>query len=142
MLERPNVSSDTMPMQHPMRPFKRPLARVHATGAAAAALLVLCLVPRPIDVQAQSPVPSSETLAQPDLDQLLDRYFARRDEYLLTFRNLVAEETKLLEVFRGSGEVDKRREIVSDLLVYRASGGGKETVTEYRDVRSVDGKAV
>ena len=36
------------------------------------------------------------------------------------FRNLTAEETKVIEVFRATGEVEKRQEVVSDLLVYQS----------------------
>ena len=57
------------------------------------------------------------------------------------FRNLVAEETKTIEVFDASGKVEKRRQIVSDLLAYRSPRDGRAT-TEYRDVRVVDGKVI
>jgi hypothetical protein len=77
---------------------------------------------------------------QTDFEQLLNRYFANADEYEKTFRNLVAEETKTIEIYRDSGEIEKRREIVSDLLVYHSTRHNE--TTEYRDVRSVDGKAI
>jgi hypothetical protein len=62
-------------------------------------------------------------------------------EYEKAFRNLVADETRLIEVFDQSGRIKKRREIVSDLVVYQSSRDAAGTA-EYRDVRSVDGKAV
>ena len=37
---------------------------------------------------------------------------AASEEYMKAFRNLTAEETKIIEVFRASGEIEKRREIV------------------------------
>jgi hypothetical protein len=77
-----------------------------------------------------------------DIDQLLARLHAHGEEYERTFRNLSAEETKIIEVFDASGEVEKRREILSDLLVYSAARQGKEARVEYRDVRMVDGKAI
>lgn len=80
--------------------------------------------------------------APDDVAQLIVRFRAKADEWRLTFRNLVAEETKTIELFRASGSVEKRRQIVSDLVVYHSSRHGKEATTEYRDVRSVDGKAV
>ncbi len=69
---------------------------------------------------------------------------AASEEYMKAFRNLTAEETKIIEVFRASGEIEKRREIVSDLLVYQSQSprDGKTVATEYRDVRQVNGKAV
>ena len=105
--------------------------------------LVLALSLRPLDRRPQAAVPASAAVQNGiDLDEIVTRFFASSDEYEKTFRNLVAEETKTIEVYRASGEVEKRRQIVSDLLVYRSSRDGKEMATEYRDVRSVDGKAV
>ena len=94
--------------------------------------LIVALSQRPVDA----------TLQAVDVEQLLTRFVATTEEYDKTFRNLVAEETKVLETFEASGHVDKRRQIVSDLLVYRSSRGATDATTEFRDVRSVDGKAV
>jgi hypothetical protein len=80
----------------------------------------------------QAPTPA-------EMDQWITRHNATRAEYSKVFLNLVAEETKVLEIFDSSGRLDKRREIISDLLVYQSSG---EQTAELRDVRSVDGKAV
>jgi hypothetical protein len=77
-----------------------------------------------------------------DIDALVTRYIASAEEYQKAFQNLTAEETKTLELYRPSGELDKRREIISDLVVYRASRDGKDLVTEYHDVQAVDGKPV
>jgi hypothetical protein len=77
-----------------------------------------------------------------DVESLVTRYITSAEQYQKTLQNLTAPETKTLELFRPSGELDKRREIVSDLVVYRASRDGKDVVTEYRDVRAVDGKLV
>ena len=84
--------------------------------------------------------PRSAAAQQPDVDRVLARYLAAADEYTRTFRNLVAEETKTNEVYDTSGEVKKRRESVSDLLVYQSPRS--PAVAEYRDVRLVDGKAI
>jgi hypothetical protein len=104
--------------------------------------LVLALSLRPVEVRPQAAVPCGVVQNGTDVDLLVTRFHAAADEYEKTFQNLVAEETKVIEVYRASGEVEKRREIVSDLLVYRTSREGKVATTEYRDVRSVDGKAV
>ena len=58
------------------------------------------------------------------------------------FLNLVAEETKVIETFDSSGRLNKRHEIVSDLLVYQSPRSSGEQRNELRDVRSVDGKPV
>jgi hypothetical protein len=76
-----------------------------------------------------------------DVERLVTRFLATTEEYEKTFQNLVAEETKTIEVFNRAGKMEKRRLIVSDLLVYRSPGDARAT-TEYRDVKTVDGKAI
>jgi hypothetical protein len=83
----------------------------------------------------QAPAPA-------DVDQWMACYKAAGGEYAKVFRNLVAEETKVIETFDSSDRLQKRREIVSDLLVYQSSRNSGEQTTELRDVRSVDGKPV
>jgi hypothetical protein len=115
----------------------RPCRRV----AAGAGLLALVL--QPVGARPQAVVPASGVVQTGvDLEQLVTRSRASVEEYRKTFRNLVAEETKIIEVYKASGEIDRRREIVSDLLVYYTSRDGKDRTTEYRDVQSVDGKVV
>ena len=86
---------------------------------------------------------------QADVDALVTRFVTAADEYHKVFLNLTAVETRLIEIFDQSGGVDKRREIISDLVVYQPprDPGDPEVLpwqatTEYRDVRSVDGKAI
>ena len=87
---------------------------------------------------AQGPVAP----AAADIEPTLTRFFETADQYAKTFRNLTAEETRVIEEFDESGRVRKRREIVADLVVYRPVRVGDAEVAEYRDVRLVDGKAV
>ena len=110
-----------------MRGALRQSRRSIAAGVAAGLVVALSL--KPADAQPQV-----------DLEELLTRYHASVEEYQQTFRNLVAEETKVIEVYRASGEVEKRRQILSDLLVYHSFR--TDATTEYRDVRSVDGKVI
>ena len=83
----------------------------------------------------QAPTPA-------EIDQWIARYKATGNEYAKVFLNLVAEETKLIETFDSPGRLDKRREIVSDLLVHQSARDSGGQTAEYRDVRSVDGKLV
>jgi hypothetical protein len=83
----------------------------------------------------QAPTPA-------EVDQWIARYKATGEEYRKVFLNLVAEETKVIENFDSSGRVNKRREIVSDLLVHQSSRDSGGQTAEYRDVRSVDGEPV
>ena len=77
-------------------------------------------------------------------DELITKFFAAADDYHNTFRNLAAEETRLFETFKESGKLERRREVVADFIVYQSSreAGGERTTAEYRDARSVDGKAL
>ncbi|MFM5986489.1 MAG: hypothetical protein ACKO9I_14380 [Sphaerospermopsis kisseleviana] len=106
-------------------------------------LLALALHVQPVDARPQAAVRASAVVQNGiDVDQSVTRFLATREDYEKTFRNLVAEETKIIEVYQASGKVEKRRQIVSDLLVYHSSRDGSDATVEYRDVRSMDGKAV
>ena len=75
------------------------------------------------------------------LEEFLGRAGARASEYFSLFKDLTAEETKTVEEVRASGEISRRRKILSDFIVYRSQLDGG-SVAEYRDVRAVDGSAV
>jgi hypothetical protein len=113
------------------------------TAACIGLLLALALPGHSVNARLQ-PTPPASCVSQngEDLDQLVAGHVASSEQYRKVFRDLTAEETKTIEVYRASGEVEQRRQIVSDLVVYRSSRDGKDAVTEYRDVRSVDGKPV
>jgi hypothetical protein len=97
--------------------------------AALAGIVVLALVPW--HAAAWQRAPSHE------LDALVALINEAADEYSRVFSRLTAEETKTIELVARDGRVERRREIVSDLLVYQPARGGE--VTEYRDVIAVDG---
>ena len=77
-----------------------------------------------------------------DVDVLLARHLAAVDEYRHAFANLVADETRLIELFDDKGKREKRRTIESDLLVYSSLRNGQLDTAEYRDVRAVDGRTL
>jgi hypothetical protein len=64
----------------------------------------------------------------------------RRAEYKEVFKDLTAEETQKVEEYGDEG-LKRRREVVSDLIVYQSRLDTSSAV-EYRNVRAVDGKAV
>jgi hypothetical protein len=101
---------------------------------AALAILSLALAPWPPEPRAQTAAAASE------IEAFVARANAAADEYMRTFRGLTAEETKVIEILNARGGVDKRREIVSDLLVYQTARAAD--VVEYRDVLSVDGRTL
>jgi hypothetical protein len=93
-----------------------------------------------IPTAAQQDNGTALTTAQ--LEELLDKASALKDKYEALFRDLTAEEKRVLEFYdKKKGKVVKRRRIVSDLIVY-ASQQNPDRVTEYRNIREVDGKPV
>ena len=90
-----------------------------------------------VGARAQSGAPVSRF----GLERLLGQAGARAAEYFALFKDLTAEETKTVEEIRASGDVARRRRIVSDFIVYRSQLDGG-SVAEYRDVVAVDGEAV
>lgn len=104
-------------------------------------LVLFALLPPPLDAGRQA-IDRAAAPSAADLNRMLARFFEAADEYEKVFRNLTAEETKRIEVFKKSGAIDKRRELVSDLIVYRSARDSSGLTIEYRDVRSVDGKVV
>jgi hypothetical protein len=83
---------------------------------------------------AQSPAPD-------DLEAILERADARRQEYVKAFKDLIAIETRLIEIIDRNGRVEKQRVVVSDFLVYPSSLKD-DLVSEYRIAREVDGRPV
>ena len=107
----------------------------------------------------QGTASSTPAPAPSELDAVVTRFVTAAREYQRVFLNLVAEETKVAEVFDQSGRLKKQRTIVADLLVYRPVQVRNEKApkinlkmaffistspdaAEFRDVRAVDGKAV
>jgi hypothetical protein len=73
------------------------------------------------------------------LGVLLNRAADNARRYTDAMRNLTAEEVRLTELFDKSGKLSQRRKTVSDLVVHTA---GTDTLSEFRSVREVDGKAI
>jgi len=71
--------------------------------------------------------------------ELIGRAAARTREYTARFKDLTAEETQRVEEFGDKG-LKRRREVVSDLIIYESQQDG--STIEYRNVRLVDGKEV
>lgn len=85
----------------------------------------------------ESAPPSSDAAAPAEL---ISRAAARRREYMERFKDLTAEETQRVEEFGDEG-LKRRREVVSDLIVYQSQLDAS-SMFEYRNVRVVDGKEV
>ena len=85
----------------------------------------------------QPATPAPETAAPAEL---IRRAAARRQEYAEKFKDLTTEETQRVEEYGNKG-VERRREVVSDLIVYQSQLNAS-AMFEYRNVRLVDGKPV
>jgi hypothetical protein len=72
--------------------------------------------------------------------ELISRAGLRQREYKERFKDLTAEETQRVEEYGDEG-LKRRREVVSDLIIYQSQLDGS-SMFEYRNVRLVDGKAV
>lgn len=81
----------------------------------------------------------------PGSDLRLERFLSaaseRTGEYFGLFKDLTAEETKTVEVYKSTGDVARRRRIVSEFVVYQ-SLLDNASVAEYRNVIAVDGVEV
>lgn len=110
---------------------------------AAALLFVFCLSLKSARAQQPSlPAPPNQSApTQASLEQIWTQFMARADEYEATFKNLSAEETKVVEEYTPSGELTKQHRLLSDLVVYQSPRDTRKTA-EYRDTRVVDGKPV
>jgi uncharacterized protein YihD (DUF1040 family) len=80
-------------------------------------------------------------VAQSDLAAVLLQAANRRQEYVDTFKDLTAVETKTTELFDKSGKIEKQRKVVSDLLIYKLQTNSA-VMDEFRVTREVDGKIV
>lgn len=75
------------------------------------------------------------------LQDILINAEKQTQNYRETFKNLVAEETKIFEDFNKKGEVKKKRTVESNLLIYQSMKDESRAV-EYRNVMRVDGKEI
>ncbi len=84
---------------------------------------------------------ASGQVEQSDLAAVLQQAANRRQEYVETFKNLTATETKTTELFDKNGKVEKQRKVISDLLIYQMQTNSL-VMDEFRITREVDGKLV
>lgn len=80
-------------------------------------------------------------ITQIDLETLLTTARANVAIFPTVFKDLAAEETKTVEIYEKPGALSGKRRIVSDFIVYQ-SQRDPAVMTEYRNVREVDGVAV
>lgn len=76
-----------------------------------------------------------------NLETILDEAQKQTDVYKETFRNLLADETKIFEEFDKNGKSDKKIVVKSVILIYQSGKDAKRTA-ELRNVVEVNGKKV
>ncbi|MDQ3131690.1 MAG: hypothetical protein M3Q99_13145 [Acidobacteriota bacterium] len=87
-------------------------------------------------------VPAQDTAqSSPNLEIILSEAQKQTEFYRETFRNLLAEETKVFEEFDKNGNSDEQTAVKSNFLVYQ-SGKNANVTTELRNVIEVNGKLV
>lgn len=99
-------------------------------------IFIALLIPLQIGAQETKQTPS-KSLTPSELERLLNEALIRASEYTTSFRELTAEEKQSVELYDAEGRLIRRREIVSDFVVYQ-SRFDKGVTAEYRNVREVD----
>lgn len=101
-------------------------------------LAFLSLISAPPSFAQQSTQPEVEPA---ELKDLIRRAALSVGEYKTRFADLTAEEEQRIEEYDKEGKLTKQRRIAADLVVYQSQLDPTE-MTEYRDVKSVDGVPV
>ena len=119
--------------------YSAPMGRARfAAGRVALSVLAASGTITARDVQLAT---APGVLTADGLDRIVTAYLVQAEAYHEVFRNLVADEVKLIEVFDSTGKPSRQRRVISDLVVYSPSRSAVATA-EYRDAREVDGKPV
>ena len=102
-------------------------------------LLALLALTNTLQPFGQQPAGPHSTPAE--LERLIRSAEMRINEYRDKFKDLTADEEQEIEEYDADGKVKRQRRIVSDLIIYQ-SQLDPSSMSEYRNVRSVDGRAV
>jgi hypothetical protein len=79
------------------------------------------------------------TAQRPSAEDIVSRASQQVSTYIDTFRNLLSEENKTFEIYGKSGDVKKRRTVISTFIVYPLTSD-QNRIAEFRNVTEVDGK--
>ena len=74
------------------------------------------------------------------LAKLLEMAEKSTQKYIESFKNLIAEETKTIEIFKKDQSLDDRRVVKSDFIVYQLQKGTR--VSEFRTVYEYNGRKI
>lgn len=104
-------------------------------------ILILALLVLTSTAQSFGQQPTGPRLTSAELKELIQRAGLRIDEYRNKFKDLTADEEQQVEEYDGEGRLKQQRRILSDLIIYQ-SQLEPSSMSEYRNVRSVDGLTV
>jgi hypothetical protein len=104
-------------------------------------LILLALLALANTLQTFGQQPAAPPLTPAELEGLVRSAELRVNEYRDKFKDLTAVEEQEIEEYEADGKLKRQRRIVSDLIIYQ-SQLDPASMSEYRDVRSVDGRAV
>lgn len=85
--------------------------------------------------------PAGPHLNPAELEGLIRSAELRIGEYRDKFKDLTADEEQEIEEYDADGKLKRQRRVVSDLIIYQ-SQLDPSSMSEYRNVRSIDGRAV
>jgi hypothetical protein len=100
------------------------------------ALLTLTNTSQPFGQQ-----PTAPRLTPTEVKELIRVAGLKINEYRDKFKDLTADEEQTVEEYNGEGKLKRQRRIVSDLIIYQ-SQLDSSSMSEYRNVRMVDGVTV
>jgi hypothetical protein len=104
-------------------------------------LILLALLTLTNTSQAFGQQPIGPHLTPAEVKELIRLANLRINEYRDKFKDLTADEEQTVEEYDGEGKLKRQRRIVSDLIIYQ-SQLDSSSMSEYRNVRMVDGVTV
>lgn len=104
-------------------------------------LILLALLSLPNISLAFGQQSDSPQLTPTELESLIRLAGLRINDYKAKFKDLTADEEQRVEEYSSDGKLKRQRRIVSDLIIYQ-SQLDSSSMSEYRNVRLVDGVAV
>src|SRR4051812_33173308 len=114
----------------------RPIVVIYEMAQPILILLALLTLTNICQPSAQQPTgPNSNPV---EVNELLRLAELKTKEYRDKFKDLSADEVQEIEEYDGDGMLKRQRRIVSDLVIYK-SQLDPSLMSEYRNVRSVDG---
>jgi hypothetical protein len=118
-----------------------PAAKPASKGSMKRAYSILISAAAFLIVVASMSISAQNSRSVPPVNEILERATESSKNYVETFKDLLAVETKRFETYKYNGAVKGKKTIVSTFLVYTSAINAGNAV-EFRNVTSVDGKNI